>query len=69
MTSAYGVHLVRILDSLPGRTPPLEEVRDAVMRDWKEAKAKEIRERHYARLRQRYEVEIRDTDDAMAEDR
>ncbi len=69
VTSAYGVHLVRILDSLPGRTPPLEEVRDAVMRDWKEAKAKEIRERHYARLRQRYEVEIRDTDDAMAEDR
>jgi hypothetical protein len=62
VTSAYGVHLVRILDSLPARTPPLDEVRDAVMRDWKAAKATEIREQHYARLRQRYEVEIRESD-------
>ncbi len=67
--SAYGVHLVRILDSLPARMPPLEEVRDAVMRDWKAAKALEIRELHYARLRQRYVVEIRGDDARTAENR
>ena len=67
--SAYGVHLVRILDSLPARMPPLEEVRDAVLRDWKAAKALEIRELHYARLRQRYVVEIRDADGRTAENR
>jgi len=60
--SAYGVHLVRVLDSLPARTPPLEEVRDAVLRDWKAAKALEIRELHYAQLRERYVVEIRGAD-------
>ena len=59
VASAYGAHLVRILDSLPARTPPLEEVRDAVLRDWKAAKAKEIRELHYNRLRARFDVEIR----------
>lgn len=60
--SAYGVHLLRILDSLPARTPPLDEVRDAVLRDWKAAKALEIRELHYAQLRERYVVEIRGAD-------
>ncbi len=69
VASAYGVHLVHILDSLPARTPPLEEVRDAVLRDWKAAKALEIRELHYARLRERYVVEIQGADARTAEDR
>ena len=56
--SAYGVHLVRIIDSVAGRLPPLEEVRDAVLRDWKTARALELREKYYARLRQRYVVRI-----------
>ncbi len=59
MQSAYGVHLVRVGESLAARKPSLEEVRDAVQRDWKAAKAREIRELHYARLRERYIVEIR----------
>ena len=67
--SAYGVHLVRILDSLPGRMPQLEEVRDAVLRDWKSAKAREVRELHYGRLRERYVVEIRGADVRTAENR
>ncbi len=69
MKSAYGLHLVRILDSQPARMPPLEEVRDAVLRDWKVAKALEIRELHYARLSQRYVVEIRRGDGQLVENR
>jgi len=69
VASAYGVHLVRILDSLPARTPPLEEVRDAVLWDWKAAKALEIRELHYARLRERFVVEIRGADGRLVENR
>lgn len=65
--SAYGVHLVRVLDSRPARTPPLEQVRGAVLRDWKAAKAQEIRELHYAQLRERYEIEIRDAEIRAAE--
>lgn len=60
--SSYGVHIVRVRDSLPARMPPLEEVRAAVLRDWKVAKAKEIREAHYGQLRERYVVEIPDDD-------
>jgi hypothetical protein len=69
VTSSYGVHLVRILEILPARTPPLEEVRDAVMRDWKAAKALEIREQHYARLREGFVVEIRGADTPNVESR
>jgi parvulin-like peptidyl-prolyl isomerase len=65
--SAYGVHLVRILDTLPARTPPLEEIRDAVLRDWRAAKAREIREQDYAERRKRFVVEIRRRDEPVAE--
>jgi hypothetical protein len=67
VASAFGVHLVRIGESLAARTPPLEEIRDAVLRDWKAAKGRELRELHYARLRERYVVEIRRADTATAE--
>ncbi len=69
VVSAYGVHLVRILDSLATRTPPLEEVRDAVLRDWMAAKAQEIREQDYAERRKHFVVEIRRGDERTAENR
>jgi hypothetical protein len=59
VASTYGVHLVRIVDSLPARTPRLQEVRKDVLRDWKTAKADEIRDRDYARRRARFVIEIR----------
>jgi hypothetical protein len=62
VTSTFGVHLVRILESMPAAMPPLEEVREAVLRDWKAAKGKEIREQDYARRRARFVIEIRRRD-------
>ncbi len=56
--SAYGVHLVRTLDGKPGHTPPLKEIRDTVVKDWKAAKAEENREADYARRKTRYRIEI-----------
>jgi len=58
VVSTYGVHLVRILDSLPSRKARLEEVRKEVLRDWKMAKANEIHDRDYAERRARFAVEI-----------
>ena len=58
VASAYGVHLVRILDGLPARTPPLVEIRDAVLRNWRAAKAQAIREQDYAQRRGHFVVEI-----------
>ena len=58
--SGYGVHLVRIDESVPGRVPPLEEVRDVVLGEWKAEKATELREQVYSRLRERYIIELPD---------
>ena len=60
--SGYGFHLVRIVSRQNARTPKLEDVRAAVLRDWKSAKAKELRERDYATRRKRFVVEIRRRD-------
>ena len=69
LVSAYGVHLIRILDTLPARTPPLEEIRDAVLKNWREAKAQETREQDYAERRKHFVVEIRRRDERTAENR
>jgi hypothetical protein len=58
MKSSYGVHLIRIVESAPAVMPPFATVRDAVLRHWKAAKARELRERHFEQLRQRYLVEV-----------
>ena len=67
VVSAYGVHQVRILDTLPARTPPLDEIRDVVLKNWREAKAQEIREQDYAERRKHFTVEIRRGDARAAE--
>jgi len=69
LVSAFGVHLVRILDHQPARTPPLEKIRDAVLKNWQEAKAREIRENDYAARRQHYVVEFRRGDGRTAANR
>jgi len=58
VASGYGMHLVRVLERRPGLIPPLDEVRETVLRGWKAAKATEIRKLHYDRLRARYVVKI-----------
>lgn len=67
VVSGYGVHLVRILNARPARTPPLAEIRDAVLKNWREAKAQEIRERDYAARRKHFTVEIRRVDAQVAQ--
>jgi parvulin-like peptidyl-prolyl isomerase len=37
IVSSYGIHLVRVTERQPGRTPKLTEVREAVLRDWMNA--------------------------------
>lgn len=66
VVSSYGVHLVRILDALPARLPPLDQIREAVLRDWRAAQAREIRDLDYAERRQRFVVEIRRLDGSTA---
>lgn len=56
--SAYGVHLVRVQARLGGEIPPLEQVREQVLRQWRMEKARELRDRDYAERRRRYRVRV-----------
>ena len=56
--SGYGVHLVWISERTEGRAPTLAEVRDAVRREWANARRLETNEKFYQELLKRYVVTI-----------
>jgi hypothetical protein len=59
--SAYGVHLVRLDRREEGRLPPLDEIRDAVVRDWETAQTEEAVQAFYLGLLDRYSVVVEET--------
>ncbi|HWQ92543.1 MAG TPA: peptidylprolyl isomerase [Clostridia bacterium] len=56
--SSYGVHLVLVEERTQGRLPGLAEVRDAVHRDWTNARRLESNEKFFQSLLQRYVVTV-----------
>lgn len=56
--SAYGTHLVLLRERTEGRAPPLDEVREAVRRDWLNEQRTLADEKYYQSLLQRYIVTI-----------
>ena len=56
--SGYGVHLVWVAERTEGRVPALAEVRDAVRREWANARRLEPNEKLYQDLLKRYVVTI-----------
>jgi hypothetical protein len=56
--SAYGVHLVRVTDRNEGKPRPFEEVRSALLEDWRRQKAKEAAEAYIEKLRDKYGVVV-----------
>ena len=56
--SEFGLHLIRVSERKPGRIPVLAEVRDAVAREWSNAKRKELEDRRLEELLKRYRVTI-----------
>lgn len=54
--SAYGWHLVRLTERSPARDRPLEEVLEAVRRDYQHQRRLDANERFYEALRERYDV-------------
>lgn len=56
--SAYGWHLVRLTARTPARDPLMAEVRDAVRRDYLQARRRDANEDFYRSLHARYEVRI-----------
>ncbi len=56
--SGYGVHLVFVEERSEGRVPELAEVRDAVQREWTNARRLEATEKFFQALLKRYQVTI-----------
>ena len=56
--SAYGMHLVRVSSVKPGALPPLEQVRDAVQRDWQADQRQDQQEELYRQLLEKYSVHM-----------
>jgi hypothetical protein len=63
--SGLGVHLVRISEKRPGVQPPLEEVRDAVLQQWREEESERILEELILTLSNEFTIMI--DRDALAE--
>ncbi|MXN63446.1 peptidyl-prolyl cis-trans isomerase [Stappia sp. GBMRC 2046] len=56
--STYGLHLVHIDDREAARDPAIDEIRDAVLREWEAEKRRRIAEERYLDLKERYEVKV-----------
>lgn len=56
--SGFGVHLVRVSERKVSRIPVLAEVHAAVVREWANAKRKEVEDRRFQQLLKRYDVTI-----------
>ena len=56
--SAYGMHLVRVSAVKPGALPPLEQVLDAVQRDWQADQRQDQQEELYRQLLAKYSVRM-----------
>jgi hypothetical protein len=62
--SGYGVHLVLVSERTEGRLPVLVEVREAVCREWGNARRLEANEKFFQELQKRYTVTIEGLDPA-----
>ena len=56
--SGFGTHLVFVSERTKDRLPALAEVRDAVRREWEDARRKEANEKFYQTLLKHYIVTI-----------
>jgi hypothetical protein len=65
--SAYGLHVVIVDQRQAGRLLQLDEVRDAVRRDWENLKRQELAENFYRGLQNKYQVSIQWPETASTE--
>ena len=56
--SSYGIHLVRVDEHVPGRLPPLEEIRATVQREWAHERKEEMTRQFNRELLDRYTIRV-----------
>ncbi|NVO58230.1 peptidyl-prolyl cis-trans isomerase [Rhodobacteraceae bacterium B1Z28] len=55
--SGFGEHLVRVTDLEPGRLPPLDDVRDVVLTEWRREAGEDLAQVQYESFAASYEIE------------
>ena len=58
ISSSFGAHFIFVEERARGSLPPLDTVRDAVRREWLNARRVEAEDRLYRALRDRYQVVV-----------
>jgi parvulin-like peptidyl-prolyl isomerase len=58
ISSSFGQHFVYISERIAGGLPPLDAVREAVRREWSNARRIEAEQKLYDSLRERYEIVV-----------
>jgi hypothetical protein len=58
ISSSFGQHFVHIGERISGILPPLDAVREAVRRQWSNARRLEAEQKLYGSLRERYEIVV-----------
>jgi PPIC-type PPIASE domain len=58
ISSSFGQHFVYIDERISGGLPPIDTVRDAVRREWSNARRLDAEQKLYASLRERYEIVV-----------
>jgi hypothetical protein len=64
VSSSFGVHFIFVDERTKGSLPPLDTVREAVQREWLNARRIEAEEKLYRTLRDRYEIVVEKVPDA-----
>jgi parvulin-like peptidyl-prolyl isomerase len=58
IASSFGVHFVFVDERAKGRLPPLDTIREAVQREWLNARRIEAEQELYRTLRDRYQIVV-----------
>jgi PPIC-type PPIASE domain len=58
ISSSFGQHFVYISERIPGSVPPLAAIREAVLREWSNARRLEAEQKLYRSLRDRYDIVV-----------
>jgi parvulin-like peptidyl-prolyl isomerase len=66
VSSSFGAHFVLVDDFTKGKLPPLETIRDAVQREWFNARRIEAEDKLYRSLKDKYQVVVETPSRTMA---
>lgn len=66
LKSGYGMHLIRVDQRTPARSPELDEVRTIILRDWQSANRQKTNENIFSKLKERYTITIEKPESARA---